>query len=78
MKKRFFAWTLGSVIFVCFASGILAADQAVLDRLEKLETEVKDLKYELDMEKAKEADQDLRIKLGIDEKKYVFIVNLTI
>ena len=70
--KRFLVWTLVSVLFVCFSSELLAADQAVLDRLEKLENEIKDLKHDLQMEKAKEADRDLHIKLGINEKKYVF------
>ncbi len=72
MLNRFFVWALVPILVVCFASKILAADQDVLDRLEKLETEVQDLKHELDLEKAKEADRDVRIKLGIDEKKYVF------
>ncbi|MEA1928841.1 MAG: porin, partial [Candidatus Auribacterota bacterium] len=72
MIERFLVVVLIPVLFVGLASGIQASDQAVLERLEKLETEVRDLKQELDLEKAKEADRDLRIKLGIDEKKYVF------
>ena len=72
MMKRFFVWSLVPVLVLCFVSEILADEEAVLERLEKLETEVKVLKEELDIEKAKEADLELHLKLGINEQKYVF------